>query len=184
MISVFIGTLEMAKADTQSSDSNGNPDTWSMFQNNLSHTGYTTSTSPTTNHVLWSYITGNAVESSPAVVDGVVYVGSDDGKVYALSAATGALIWSHTIGDKVPSLGVANGVIYVGRVSPDLSGRGAVFALNAATGSVLWNFPTDDAVSSSPSVSNGVVYVGSEDGESICFERFYRHLNMEFHNRR
>ncbi len=51
MISVFIGTLEMAKADTQSSDSNGNPDTWSMFHNNLGHTGNTTSTSPTTNHV-------------------------------------------------------------------------------------------------------------------------------------
>ena len=27
----FIGTLEMAKESTQSSDSNGNPDTWSMF---------------------------------------------------------------------------------------------------------------------------------------------------------
>ena len=100
----------MSKADTQSSDSNGNPDTWSMFHNNLSHSGNSTSTAPTTNHVLWSYTTGNAVESSPVVAVGVIYVGSDDGKVYALNAATGALIWSHTIGDKVPSSS-ANGVI-------------------------------------------------------------------------
>jgi outer membrane protein assembly factor BamB len=33
--------------------------------------------------VLWSYTTGNWVISSPAVVDGVVYVGSNDGNVYA-----------------------------------------------------------------------------------------------------
>ena len=32
---------------------------------------------------LWSYATGSYVESSPAVANGVVYVGSDDGSVYA-----------------------------------------------------------------------------------------------------
>ena len=39
---------------------------------------------------LWNFTTGNSVESSPAVVDGVVYVGSEDGKIYALNAANGA----------------------------------------------------------------------------------------------
>ena len=38
------------------------------------------------------------VSSSPAVAGGVVYVGSDDGKVYALSASTGTQIWSYTTG--------------------------------------------------------------------------------------
>jgi outer membrane protein assembly factor BamB len=32
---------------------------------------------------LWSYTTGGAVDSPPAVANGMVYVGSDDGKVYA-----------------------------------------------------------------------------------------------------
>ena len=32
---------------------------------------------------LWSYYTGGGVGSSPVVVNGVVYVDSDDGKVYA-----------------------------------------------------------------------------------------------------
>ena len=36
------------------------------------------------------------VVSSPAVVGGVVYVGSEDGKVYALNAANGALMWNYT----------------------------------------------------------------------------------------
>jgi glucose dehydrogenase len=42
----------------------------------------------------WSYTTGGKVYSSPAVANGVVYVGSIDGNVYALNASTGALLWS------------------------------------------------------------------------------------------
>ena len=157
-VSVFLGTLEIAKADTQSSDSNGNPDTWSMFHNNLSHTGNSTSAAPTTNHILWSYPTGDIVSSSPAVAGGVVYVGSYDGKVYALSATTGTSIWSYTTGNWVQSSpAVASGVVYVGRVSPDFAGNGAVFALNASTGSLVWNYSMGDAVSSSPAVAGGVV---------------------------
>ncbi|MCX4632713.1 protein kinase [Streptomyces sp. NBC_01443] len=37
----------------------------------------------------WTHTTGNWVQSSPAVVDGTVYIGSNDKKVYALDAATG-----------------------------------------------------------------------------------------------
>ena len=32
---------------------------------------------------LWSYATGNFVSSSPSVVDGMIYVGSQDGNIYA-----------------------------------------------------------------------------------------------------
>jgi outer membrane protein assembly factor BamB len=34
----------------------------------------------------WEYLTGGPVHSGPAVIDRVVYVGSDDGNVYALRA--------------------------------------------------------------------------------------------------
>ena len=44
---------------------------------------------------LWSYTTGVAINSSPAVVNGVVYIGSEDGTVYALNASTGAKLWSY-----------------------------------------------------------------------------------------
>ena len=53
--------------------------------------------------------------SSPAVANGVVYVGSNDGNVYALNASTGAMLWSYTTGGGVySSPAVANGVVYVG----------------------------------------------------------------------
>jgi hypothetical protein len=38
--------------------------------------------------LIWSYSTGWNVESSPAVADGRVYVGSDDGRVYAFGSTT------------------------------------------------------------------------------------------------
>jgi hypothetical protein len=37
----------------------------------------------------WIFKTGDFVSSSPAVVNGTVYVGSTDNNIYALSAAAG-----------------------------------------------------------------------------------------------
>ena len=109
----------------------------------------------------WTYSTSRiyAVDSSPAVMNGVVYVGSGDHNVYALNAKTGALLWRYTTGASVQSSpAVANGVVFVG--SDDLN----VYALNARTGHKLWSYNTRGVVESSPAVSNGVVYVGSNDG--------------------
>ena len=47
---------------------------------------------------LWNYTTGGFVNSSPAVVDGVVYIGSNDGNVYALNATKGDKLWNYTTG--------------------------------------------------------------------------------------
>ncbi len=53
--------------------------------------------------------------SSPGLANHVVYVGSEDGNVYALNAATGAKLWSYTTGNQVfSSPAVANGMVYVG----------------------------------------------------------------------
>ena len=71
---------------------------WPMFRHDSQHTGHSISTRPNTNRLLWSYATLGAVESSPTVVNGKVYVGSDDGNAYCLNASTGAKIWNCTIG--------------------------------------------------------------------------------------
>ena len=64
---------------------------------------------------LWTYTTGYWVFSSPAVANGVVYVGSGDDNVYALNAKTGAKLWSYATSFLVGSSpAVANGVVYVG----------------------------------------------------------------------
>lgn len=102
----------------------------SMFRCDASHSGNYTlvaGTTGTTVSQLWSYTTGDPITSSPAVVNGVVYLGSDNipGKVYALNAATGVQLWNYTTGMRVESSpAVANGVVYVG------SDDNKVYALN------------------------------------------------------
>ena len=90
-------------------------DWWPMFHHDLSNTGYSTSTGPNTNNILWSYTAGGHIVSSPAVVGGKLYVGSWDSKLYCLDASTGDFIWSFTTGNFVHSSpAVADGRVYVG----------------------------------------------------------------------
>ena len=109
LVSVFMGAfnVQSAKANAGSRveimPATGT-DWWPMFHHDLSHTGTSTSTAPTTNNTLWSYTTGGSAVSSPVVVGGLVYVGSWDGGVYCLNASTGTLVWSYTTGASVRSL--------------------------------------------------------------------------------
>ena len=67
-----------------------------MFRHDLSNTGYSTSTAPTTNQTLWNYTTGDIIYSSPAVVGGVVFVGSFYGNVYAFATPTYDVTFTET----------------------------------------------------------------------------------------
>jgi hypothetical protein len=63
----------------------------------------------------WQYETDGQVRSSPAVVDGTVYVASDDNSVYALDAGTGRVRWQYeTDGGVWSSPAVVDGTVYVG----------------------------------------------------------------------
>ena len=103
---------------------------------------------------------GGFIESSSAVVNGVVYFGGSDHYVYALNAGTGALLLKHYLdgGFVLSSPAVVNGVVYIA------SSSGIVYALNPSTGGAkLWSFATGNSVESSPAVVSGVLYVGSDD---------------------
>jgi len=110
MLPMFMGIFNIKSANCLQVT-----DWWPMFHHDLTHSGYSTSTAPTTNQTLWNYTTEDEVWSSPAVVDGVVFVGSYAGKVYALNATDGSLVWSYTTGDCVfSSPAVVDGVVFVG----------------------------------------------------------------------
>ncbi len=110
----------------------------------------------------WFFATGGPVISSPAIAkDGTVYVGSNDGNLYAVNGSTGTANWAFSAGAAIessPTIGT-NGNIYFG------ADNGTVYALNPTTGGANWTFSTGGNVVSSPSLGNdGTVYVSSEDG--------------------
>ena len=123
----------------------------------------------------WSFTTGGSVESSPAVSGTTVYVGSNDGELYALDAATGQLRWTFATGSDVwSSPAVAAGSIFVG------SNNGTVYALSAANGKRRWGFATGKIVDSSPAVSGNSVYVGSDNGRIYALDAATGHPRWSF----
>ena len=109
--------------------------------------------------LLWAFTTGGWVVTAPAVVDGVVYAGSDDHSLYALVARTGSLLWSYATGDVIRSTPtVVGGRVFFG------SNDNHLYALDAATGQELWKHDTGDWVQYSPAVSGGRVYFPAPAG--------------------
>src|SRR5258708_5947248 len=107
--------------------------------------------------------TGGPIESSPVVSGSTLYVGSDDGKLYAVSASTKSILWSRALNGPVTSSPAVSGsTVVVG------SGNN-VYGLDATTGAVLWTGATGGTVSSSPAIVSGTVYIGSQDGMLYAF---------------
>jgi len=63
---------------------------------------------------IWKFETDDFVVSSPTVVDGTVYFGSNDGTVYAVDAETGEQEWAFEEPDHWvrSSPSVSNGIVY------------------------------------------------------------------------
>jgi PQQ-dependent dehydrogenase (methanol/ethanol family) len=89
-----------------------------------------------------------AANRGVAVMNGRVFRGTVDGRLLALNAKTGALIWKDVVGDPtlnefVPSAPVAwNGLVITGTSGGDFGIRGRILAYDALTGREVWHFTT------------------------------------------
>jgi outer membrane protein assembly factor BamB len=106
--------------------------------------------------VKWRFPTEGPIKSSPVVVDGIVYVGSNDKHVYAVDAEKGTEAWKvETRGAVAGSAAVAGGVVYIA------SEDGRMFALDAKSGERKWVKPfSRQRPCGSPAVAYGVVFIG------------------------
>jgi outer membrane protein assembly factor BamB len=133
----------------------------------------------------WQAQLGQLVDySSPAVVNGVVYIGSSDGRLWAYPAAgcgqaicTTPLWASTSLAQIVDSPTVANGRVYVGSQTSFNSNDGKldVFDAEGCGNPVcppLWQGDAgpESILQSSPAVVGGRVYVGSYDGRLYVFD--------------
>lgn len=133
---------------------------WEMFRCNPEHTGRTPySTTDNPGKMQWKFRTGGSVRSSPAIgPDGTIYIGSDDGYIYAINP-NGVLKWKFRTEGAVrssPAIG-PDGTIYIG------SDDGNIYAINP-NGTLKWRFETGGPIWSSPVISDeGTLYTGSDD---------------------
>ncbi|WP_127579559.1 outer membrane protein assembly factor BamB family protein [Paenibacillus koleovorans] len=112
----------------------------------------------------WTFQTGGLIQAPPTYDNGTVYVGSEDGKLYAINDSNGTQKWAYTTGGAIISspavvnlAAPADDVVLIG------SNDNKLHAVYATTGTVKWTYETGGSVISNPVVDAGVVYFGSGD---------------------
>jgi len=111
--------------------------------------------------------------AQPTIAGGRLFVGSQNGTVYALDAGTGCLIWTFAAKAGVrasivlgPRIRAARTMVYPAYVADQ---QGFVYALNAATGALIWSRRVDDhplvRLTGSPVLFGGRVYVPTSSYE-------------------
>lgn len=154
---------------------------WPMFRHNTARNGQQPKASALANPDLvrllktkspWPFRPSGSVgfRASPVVYKGIVYIGNQNGRFYAVDGTTGAQIWQYPLAPQPPltstfvsnqsSVGIASSAT-IARISkaqggkdvdvvifgaPDRSigaglGSGRLFALNAQTGVEVWKSP-------------------------------------------
>ena len=110
----------------------------------------------------------STLRSQPAVYRGRIFVGSQDGSVYALDAASGCVHWTTMVQSQVRS-GIATGEIAGNPAIFFGDSAGFVYALDAATGKQLWSMRPEEhpasTMTATPVFYQGRLYVGAASRE-------------------
>jgi len=141
------------------------PKDWPLFRGDPGLTGIAEPGLSDELELRWTFESEGAVTSSPSIVAGWVYFGSDDYNVYCVNAETGDKRWAFATEDiiEAPPL-VLDGVVYIG--SSDFF----FYAIDAQTGELRWKVETDDKI------LGGANYVQTEDGTIVVVGSYDTHL--------
>lgn len=106
----------------------------------------------------WVFSSAANVISTPAVAEGKVIFGNQQGHIHALDLATGKPLWSYQAGAAVySSPAVAQQRVITG------SADGNIYCLRLSDGKLLWKFRAGAAVLGSPVIEGNVIYIGASD---------------------
>lgn len=106
--------------------------------------------------LLWKFKTGGPLYASPVIAHGTLYIGSTDGKLYALDAKAWGIKWVFDAGAAIRY----SATVFGDRVY--FSARNnKVYALAAKTGEKLWEFKSKNWMDAPPLVADNTVYVGA-----------------------
>ncbi len=139
---------------------------WPQLQRDPQHTGYSPQQVNPPYRYYWRWNEAPfAGRTQPVVANNRLFIGSLNGRMYALDADQDAgggpptILWSYDVGSPIRhTAAVYEDRVYFG------AHDGRVYALNAADGALAWSFLTGGGIATAPVVDNGVVYIGSADG--------------------
>jgi len=151
-----------------------------MFRGDPQHTGVYPDSKIPAGKLKWSFETGNKIRSAPVLHAGTLYIGSNDGHLYALDAQTGKPKWKCQAAGAVAS----SPAVYRDTVFFE-AGDAAIHAVDARTGRERWTVKTGMPIPpdpklmsngkwefehSSPVIADATLYIGSADGNIYALD--------------
>jgi outer membrane protein assembly factor BamB len=140
-----------------------------MFRGNPARTGVHPGPGPAGEPaVRWQLHLAKVLGTTPAVVDGTVYIGSmspgtpEGGALHAVDAATGIERWRLA---PTPGDGILSSPAVVAGVAVVCTYDGTIVAADAATGEERWRYEAAESFYGSPAIVDGVVYLGDGSGQ-------------------
>ena len=143
-----------------------------MFRGGPEHLGvYSAEIGTALGGLRWRFETEGGVVGSPAIRNDTVWIGSSDGRVYALTLDSGTALWQTDL-----QVAIASSPAVVGGLVVVSSRDGAVHGLDAGTGAVRWSVPggddlplpwgheSGDRYTASPAISGALAIVAGGDG--------------------
>ena len=107
---------------------------------------------------LWAFKCEDEIRGTPAIAQGLLFVGCYDNNLYALNAADGKFQWKYPAdGGIVSRPALFDGNVYFGSEDKRLH------VVSARSGKVVWTYYTEGPVRSSPRIAEGHVFIGSDD---------------------
>lgn len=120
---------------------------WNIFRGDAALSGMADAVLADRLRLSWSVTLGNELKASPVVEADTVYVGADDGVLYAVNLHDGSIRWRAELGAAVEAPALWHGgMVYVGDMA------GVLHALAAADGTVAWRFQTGGQITGSANV--------------------------------
>ncbi|OQA14867.1 MAG: Serine/threonine-protein kinase AfsK [bacterium ADurb.Bin363] len=137
---------------------------WTMFKKDIVRCSYNpvelTENQP--QNILkqkWIFKPHGKISSSPVISDEIVYIGSEDTRLYCLNKEDGKEKWNFNTNGEIKSTPVIElKTVYLA------SNGGFIYALDKASLYVKWLYETKSKLSSSPLISGDIFYIGSENG--------------------
>ena len=141
-------------------------DAWPMYRGNGLGTGVANSTLPKNPQLLWKYeVKEGAFDATPAIVDGVVYIGDLDGTFYAFDLKQGGEPkWTYKVKDSgfPGSAAIKDGLAYIGDY------YGVLHCVDIKTGKKKWTYEANAEINGSPNFFKDQVLFGSQDANLYC----------------
>jgi len=141
---------------------NARGDDWPTLHHDLARSGRTEERVGPPFEQAWVAVFAEEIittRTEPIVAGGRVFVGTYSGRMRALDAETGDVLWTQDLtGPILHSPSVEGETLYAASMA-------GVFALDAATGQVRWHYPEPrEGYCTSPAVTGGLVLLGGRDG--------------------